>query len=408
VSRPITRFITALFFIGSCAATFAQTRPPAAATPGTRNVEVDPIRCWWRTTTGAVRIGETFTLVLTCAVLQNEAVQVVPDESRLVPAVMQMAPFEVVKGTHPGDLFEGDRRFFQYEYLLRLINPDEISKDVRIPDLLIHYRVNSKMAENAAVQGRDQTYVLPPMSVRLLSMVPADAGDIRDTANETFDISDTLTFRARVLEIVSITAAVLGGLIVLLSLVRVILRARRTKRAETRDIVSTPAVLRQVTRELSGLQRETEAGGWNETLVDRAMSATRLAAAVAVGRPIGRVEQADAEVGGGRLVLPTRGRRKRAAISGSVTADNIAKTLQKMPINGANGNRGVLEELQTSLAAFTAAQYARIGNFDRSALDEALRRATEAASDLRSTHAWPKPMVRRWFSRSHAEEGAKF
>src|SRR5260370_36286 len=31
-------------------------------------VQVDPIRCWWRTSAGAVRIGETFDLRLTCAV----------------------------------------------------------------------------------------------------------------------------------------------------------------------------------------------------------------------------------------------------------------------------------------------------------------------------------------------------
>jgi hypothetical protein len=47
-----------------------------------QNVELDPIRCWWRTSTGAVRIGETFSVVLTCAVLQNEAVQVIPDSTQ--------------------------------------------------------------------------------------------------------------------------------------------------------------------------------------------------------------------------------------------------------------------------------------------------------------------------------------
>jgi hypothetical protein len=37
-------------------------------------VSVDPIRCWWRTSEGAVRLGQTFDLTLTCAVLDNEAV----------------------------------------------------------------------------------------------------------------------------------------------------------------------------------------------------------------------------------------------------------------------------------------------------------------------------------------------
>ena len=77
-------------------------------------VEVDPIRCWWRTSSAAVRIGETFTVGLTCAVLEAEAVQVVPDESQLADSAIQLTPFEVVGGSHPPDLRSGQRRFFQY------------------------------------------------------------------------------------------------------------------------------------------------------------------------------------------------------------------------------------------------------------------------------------------------------
>src|SRR5688500_3139189 len=70
-------------------------------------VSVDPIRCWWRMSKGAVRIGETFDLSLTCAVLDNEAVQVAHDESRLAGAVIAMAPYEVVASSHPQDLRGG-------------------------------------------------------------------------------------------------------------------------------------------------------------------------------------------------------------------------------------------------------------------------------------------------------------
>ena len=131
----------------------ARSQTSASSEVAGKMVEVDPIRCWWKTSSGAVRIGEVFTLTLTCAVLQNDAVQVVPDETRLGASVITMAPFEMVKGVHPADLYSGNRRFFQYAYDLRLINPDEIGKDVRIPDLLIHYHVNSRIAANAALQG---------------------------------------------------------------------------------------------------------------------------------------------------------------------------------------------------------------------------------------------------------------
>src|SRR5262249_20325857 len=78
------------------------------------NVEADPIRCWWRTSTSAVRVGEPFSLILTCAVVENSTTTVVPDQSRLDPASMQLPPFEVIGGQRNADLHSDQRRFFQY------------------------------------------------------------------------------------------------------------------------------------------------------------------------------------------------------------------------------------------------------------------------------------------------------
>src|SRR5262245_4281850 len=66
--------------------------PPAAPKNPDATVETDPIRCWWRSSSGAIRIGENFTVTLTCAVLQTDSVQVTPDESRLDSTVAQMSP----------------------------------------------------------------------------------------------------------------------------------------------------------------------------------------------------------------------------------------------------------------------------------------------------------------------------
>ncbi len=109
----------------------------ASGPAGSGTVEIDPIRCWARTSAGAVRIGETFTVTLTCAVLETELVQAVPDESKLGVTVVQMNPFEVVGGNHPADLRTSGRRFFQYDYNIRMINPDSIGQDVAVPLLQI-------------------------------------------------------------------------------------------------------------------------------------------------------------------------------------------------------------------------------------------------------------------------------
>ncbi|MQA31777.1 MAG: hypothetical protein GEU82_18405, partial [Luteitalea sp.] len=261
-----------LFSVLAILATPALAQVPATAPTEATNVEVDPIRCWWRTSAGAVRIGEPFDLALTCAVLENDAVQVVPDESRLGNAVIQMAPFEVVGGTHPADLHSANRRFFQYEYRLRIINPDAIGKDVPIPGLTIHFRVNSRVAANTALQGRDLAYVLPPQSVRVTSVVPADAPDIRDTSGERFEDVAALEFRAGVFEIVGIALIAVGALMILLVLVRLARGSRGRTPADQRQL-DTYAVAGVAARELSAVQREREQQGWTPAVVDRALAA---------------------------------------------------------------------------------------------------------------------------------------
>src|SRR5215216_2812111 len=160
-----------------------------------QNVETDPLQCWWRTSAGAVRVGEPFTVVLTCAVVETDEVTVVVDQSRLEPSVVQFAPFEVLGGSHGADLRSDQRRFFQYVYRLRLIVENLFGKDISLPETKLSYHVQSRMGERqAALQGRDQTYLLPPQSVRVMSLVPADAADIRDTAGETFGDLDQRAF----------------------------------------------------------------------------------------------------------------------------------------------------------------------------------------------------------------------
>ena len=145
-------------------------------------VEVEPITCWWRTTTSAIRTGEPFGLTLTCAVLETESTRIVPDFSKLEPQVVQLPPFEVLGGTHAGDLVTTGKRFFQYDYRLRLLAEDGFGADVAVPPLEISYRVESKVSGGESVQGRDQSYALPRTSIRLISLVPDDTMDIREAA----------------------------------------------------------------------------------------------------------------------------------------------------------------------------------------------------------------------------------
>lgn len=384
--------LTGLFLIGL--STFAGAQPAPTRESGTRNVEVDPIRCWWRTSAGAVRIGEQFDVSLTCAVLESEAVSVVVDESRLGNAVVQMAPFEVVAGSHPSDLHEGIRRFFQYEYRLRLINPDVVGTDVRIPDIGLHYRVNSKVDGNASVQGRDLMYYLPPAVIKVQSLVPDGAADIRDAGGVSFGSIDALNLRAGMFNIVGIALMAFGGLMVLLVLVRIARGARTWTPAEQREL-SVGSMIGVAARELSRV-RSDKGGGWTPELVDRALAATRVTAAGAVDSTISqRVVDADtATVGEGRLVASGPRRGTKRIVSASITARDMATQIAKRRDN--DSLKPTLESLREALAAFAASTYARDGSNRDQHLDDALDAASRAASSVRRRHMFPMTLMKRW------------
>lgn len=365
--------------------------PPAGTLP---DVDVDPIRCWWRTSAGGVRIGEAFDLSLTCAVLETDAVQVVPDQSHLDPAVAALAPFEVIGGSHPADLRAGHRRFFQYHYRLRIISPDAVGQDVRLAEIAIHYKVNSRLAANMALQGRDLVYFLPPQSIRIASLVPADAADIRDQAGENFAVVDALRLRAGTLEIVATASTALGVLVVLVVGAGVARRAARRAPAADRGLPAH-AVARAAVSELRAVQQAREADGWNDALGGRAITALRVAAAAALDRPIGqRVVRAGARAGAGRLKVANPLRRKARVVWSTVTAPDLERDLAHAETEARAADRTrTIEALRDGLAAFSELQYGR-GRPDDQVLDLTLGRALDAAVRVKADHAWPKRLLR--------------
>lgn len=369
-------------------------------------VSVDPIRCWWRTSAGAVRIGETFDVTLTCAVLNNEAVQVVPDESRLAGAVISMAPFEITASAHPQDLRGGERRFFQYDYTMRIINPDAIGSDIPIPMVSLHYRISSRIAANASVQGRDLTYVLPPLSIRVLSLVTADAPDIRDASDERFSAVEALDLRAGVLDVAAFTLAALGSLMIVVVLVRLIAGARKGAGAGA-HLMGDFSLLRHAARELNAVAGVADQG-WNHELAGRALAATRVAAACALDRTVNqKATGRSAEAGQGRVVARALfGRGRTTTLSSPATGEAVARVIARLPESADPERRQVLEQLQTALTAFDRLQYGRDDAVDRAALDAALAAATAATARLKSARMWPKTYVRRWTLRGPEPEQA--
>src|SRR5262245_52564248 len=233
------RRTTAIALVAVASAMWIGPRPMHAQ----ETVEVDPLQCWWRTSASAVRVGEIFSVVLTCGVLDMESATAVVDQSKLEPVAVQLPPFEVLRGSHAPDLRTDGRRFFQYEYQLRLISDLLFDKEVPLPDLIITYRVRTRTGSGETVQGNEATYKLPAQSVRILSLVPEDASDIRDASPTTFAQVDAGSFRSDTLVSVGFALVGLGALVGVFGMVR--LFSERWKAEPTaRRLVPDAAILR--------------------------------------------------------------------------------------------------------------------------------------------------------------------
>jgi hypothetical protein len=357
--------------------------PPASAeaTAGRQAVdmvEVEPITCWWRTSTSAVRTGESFGLTLTCAVVETEANKVVADFSKLDPTVVQLPPFEVLGGTHAGDLVTPGKRFFQYDYRLRLIAEDAFGNDVSIPPLEISYRIESKVAGGDTTQGRDQSYSLPRASVRLISLVPDDTSDIRETPAAMFTGIENRESRANLLQTVAAILFGLAGVVAIVVLISM-LRRKAPKSAAATAHLGPRTILSAVSKELDEVQRASR-GGWTPELVGRALAALRIAGAYASNRAVGqRSAQASETPLEGVVVVRAFGRGD-VYVSGAATTESSGL---------AAASAGLADALKT----LTVSRYGRVEKFDSMA-DEAVQTALRVTREQQSAHS----LLREWAS----------
>jgi hypothetical protein len=375
----------------------SRTNPASPASQANSSeVAVPPIECWWKTDRSAVRVGEQFALTLTCAILDTDRVRVVVDESGLAPSALHLVPFDIVDGQRFRDVPNSPRRFFQYRYTMRVLGEEFFGKEITLPRLQISYRVQNALQGGAALQGRETQYSLVPVPIRVLSLVPADATDIRDTPLETFGDVEARLFRSNLLLILAAVAFAFAILVAVMIVARETVK-RRAATALRRRAMSPTSVLRAASRELADVRSASQRDGWNSDLAGRAAAALRLAGAVQLSRPVSerQVDRGTALSEGQVVAAPGLGllRGKKTVLSAAVTPDT----------NGLDGQGGsaspLWRSLSQTLGVFTAARYSRNGELDGVALDGALAEGQDAVKRLR---------VAQWLriprSRRHHEE----
>jgi hypothetical protein len=364
---------------------FAQT-PAGARAPREGEVASAPIRCWWKTDRTAIRVGERFQLVLTCAVIETTGVTVVPAVNQLEPGAISLTPFEAVSGIRRDDVVVPPWRYLQYEYTMRLLSEGFFGQDVNIPSLTVTYNLQ---AAGVGSEGRDQTYMLPALPMRVLSLVPRLTGDIRDASGQTFAAVESRRFLATAAMVAAGIAFAFAAVLAVLAVARLAGRYRVRDPKAVRPL-PTPSLLRGCLKTLADVRGEAARGGWTPQLTGRALAALRIAGALALGRGVAQsYVNGDAPERQGQVAVRTGVLgRKRAMLSAATTPSAIATRLGETRTQGAQARLN-LEQLSEALQVFSAATYGRPAEADASTLNSALDSAVAAIRRLRLRSLWP-------------------
>jgi hypothetical protein len=376
--------VTVIAVAISCA--WSATSAAQAPAPRPGEVKSDPIRCWWKTDKTAIRVGERFQLVLTCAIVETTGVTVVPAVNQLEPGAISLTPFEAVSGVRREDVVVPPWRYLQYEYTMRLLSEGFFGQDVAIPPLTVTYNLRSA---GAGSEGRDQTYLLPALSMRVLSLVPRAVADIRDASSQTFAEVESRRFLSTLAQVMAWIAFAFAAVLAALAVARAV-GTLRLRGPQTVRPLPTPSLLRGCLRALGKARADAAHAGWTPELKSRAVAALRVAAALALGRPVAQeyVAAHTPERSGQVAVRTGFLRRKRALVSAPTTPVAIANRIGNGPSGGAQ-SRVNLEQIGDALKAFSSATYGRSAEPDPSTLNAELENAVSAIRRLRVSSLWP-------------------
>jgi hypothetical protein len=347
----------------------------------------DPVQCWWRASTPAVRIAQPFSLLLTCAIGESTGQRVVVDQGKLSPEAIPLSPFEVVAG---GDLVESkanDRRFFQRDYRVRVVTDSAFGQDVPIPAVVVTYRLETESAAGGRSQGIERRHELPALPIRVLSTVPADARDIREAPIATFADLDDAAFRASMVETGGLALIGIGavGLVVALASAA---RTRRRKEAAPAGLTDSQ-VVRQLARELRAVRGAREQDSWSPALIARLLAILRVIASYVDRRePSQRHVEIGETVPDGAVTCVGRD-GQRIMISAAMTSATLR-----------NGDDGHRDAVRNALVSLTRARYGSAPSMNAAALDAALDTAAQTVDDL--------ARQRTWLVRTRAAAAARF
>jgi cell division inhibitor SulA len=342
--------------------------------------EAPPIQCWLKANRSAVYVGQRFNVTLTCGVLETAQMAVLPDLVQIEPATIQFPPFEVMGGVRRPDVHADSRRYIQFEYTLRVIADGFFGRDVPIPPVSLKYTL-SVNSGGTMQQGRERTYLLPSIPVRVISLVPQLGGDLRDDSRNTFAEIEKRQLRS---QIAMVAAAILFSF----SFLYLFLTASagvahyRGGTARVARTLSNAAALASAARALRRARQAATSSGWNPELAAQALAGLRVAAALGLGRAVSQSladferAPADGQIDARLGVL----RPRQVILSAAITSASMTAQLESSSPPVAPRLQAALEKLRDAIVVLSSVRYTRVDAPTTAAIDDAV---DSAASGLR-------------------------
>ncbi len=374
------RFLSVILLVLFCGAYKARAQETAHSTGLGQEKTLEAIKCWWKTDRSTVRIGEQFGVVLTCQVVETDLARVVLSEGALEPSAISLAPYTSVGGVKYEDIHRGNFRFFQYKYDLKLTGEDFFGKEVPIPPLEIQFKVDKKI-QNENISTKESAYRLPALPMKIISLVPKDTKDIRDSSGKTFGTIKELRFKA-------ILGFIFAGLLLIVPLAVISLpfwravRARQ-KRSSNGTLFSNATLLRRMCSELKYAKGLRDKNGWHSEIVSKVVTVCRIAGAIAMSRNISQLSEKFETRGlEGQLKL-RKGWLwpKKVMISSDLTLETMRANTSIL----ANGRW--IEEFGGVFEVFNYARYSP-EKLDEAQLDAFLDRCAELVKKLHRRNFW--------------------
>lgn len=320
--------------------------------------EVEPLRCWWRTDRSAVRVGEHFEVVLTCAAAQTDTAATVPEWEQLQPGVIDLAPYEVVAGERYEDVVTGMWRYTQLTYSARLTGEEFFGQDIPLPSLEVPFSIEVVQPGGGTQRGRERTYVLPPLPMKVLSLVSAQTSDIQEIPTPSFAAIERRRVHARLALLAGIGASIAGAAYALWFAAS-LLRRSGARRKAPRFELPLWYLIASCRRRLARVSDDARRAGWNEASIGEALAILRLLGAIALRRPIRQqLLSGDYLAESGELIVRRPALRSKVILAASVTDAQLREAADRAPPDARVG-AGTLAALASAVASFSHARYAR-------------------------------------------------